>query len=388
MQAFKLNLKLIWKRLPSLSIYLIIFVAISVIVANSISRTPVVPDMFEPTKIDGAFFSDGSSPLVDGLKEELSKNINFVDVKDSQDVLTELLYWQEITYIVRVPEHFTDDLLAGNEPKIERTTVPNSAYGVYADMAIDRYLQTANRYIEFMPDLDESSLAQKIQEDLNLQIDISFGEVEDRTDTVYSQYFFNYMAYSMLAILILGMGIMIASYKDPELKRRNHASPQSLRSQTLGFVLANLTFALGTWAIFVISCILLDPENATSEHMLWFVINSLVFTFAASALSYMLGNLVKSANAVDAVSNVVSLGTAFISGAFVPQEFLGESVLRIARFTPVYWFILGNNRIAEASTFNSSVLESIFLPMLVVLGFSLIFILVSILSMRRQRMKY
>ena len=42
---------------------------------------------------------------------------------------------------------------------------------------------------------------------------------------------------------------------------------------------------------------------------------------------------------INGLSTVASLGTAFISGVMVPQEFLGEKVLTIAKFFPTYYFV-------------------------------------------------
>ena len=40
---------------------------------------------------------------------------------------------------------------------------------------------------------------------------------------------------------------------------------------------------------------------------------------------------------------MVSLGTAFVSGVFVPQELLGEKVLAMAKFFPMYYYVRINN---------------------------------------------
>ncbi len=39
---------------------------------------------------------------------------------------------------------------------------------------------------------------------------------------------------------------------------------------------------------------------------------------------------------------MASLGTSFISGVFVSQEFLGEKVLTIAKFFPTYYYVKVN----------------------------------------------
>ena len=41
------------------------------------------------------------------------------------------------------------------------------------------------------------------------------------------------------------------------------------------------------------------------------------------------------------VSNVLALGMSFLTGVFVPLEFLGEGIIRFAHFLPSYWYILG-----------------------------------------------
>lgn len=387
MQAFKLNLRIIWKSLPTLAIYLIVFVGISIMVANATASEPVVPDLFEPTKLDAAWFSDEDTALTRGLRQELEKTVVFHDLADDQAQLADALYWQDLQYIVRIPAGFTAAVLAGEDVTIGRTAQADSYFSVYTDMAVESYLDTARLYVKHGGELSAEMLAERVASDMAQTVDISFYG-KTTAPTVYAQYFYNFMAYSILAILIFGMGSLMVTYKDPELKRRNAASPLPLRSQALGFVLANLLFGLGTWLAFVVASVLLDWENAGTVQTRWFIVNSLVFCFAASALSYMIGSIIKKANVIDAVSNVVSLGTAFISGVFVPQEFLASSVLVLARFTPVYWYVQANNRIATISDFDPSAIWSITQPMLIVFGFAVLFVVVSLIAMRKNRYEY
>lgn len=387
MQAFKLNLKIIWKRLPILSIYLVTFIVISILIANATSSEPTTPDLFEPTKIDGVFFAEEDTPITRGLYEEMEKTVNFKSIENDSTALTDALYWGDIQYVVRIPEGFTEALLAGDESRLERTAEADSYFSVYTDMAIDKYLTAASLYADFSPELTATEMADLIRDDLSETVEISVLD-EERSAPVYGQYFYNYMSYAVLAILILGMGTLMFSFKDPELKRRNTAAPQPERSQVLGFVFANLCFGLATWLIFVIASLILDSENAGSVQTRWFIINSLVFTLSASALSFMIGALIKKPTVIDAVSNVVSLGTAFISGTFVPQAFLAAGVLAVAKLTPVYWYILANNRIAALGDFTSQSLMTVWQPMAIVLGFAVLFILISIIAMKRHRYAY
>ena len=66
-------------------------------------------------------------------------------------------------------------------------------------------------------------------------------------------------------------------------------------------------------------------------------------------------------------------------------EFLGDSVLRIASFTPTYWFVNANNRIAELTQFNFSNIEPILSCMLIQLGFALAFFTTALVISKKRR---
>ena len=91
---------------------------------------------------------------------------------------------------------------------------------------------------------------------------------------------------------------------------------------------------------------------------------------------------------MSAASNVVSLGTCFISGVFVPQDFLGKSVLTLASFTPNYWYVKSNDSIASLVNFNMENLAPIFLNMLIVIGFAVAVLTVTLVVIKQKRTSY
>ena len=38
------------------------------------------------------------------------------------------------------------------------------------------------------------------------------------------------------------------------------------------------------------------------------------------------------------IANTISLGMAFLCGIFVPEEFLGDNIIKISHFLPAYWY--------------------------------------------------
>lgn len=59
---------------------------------------------------------------------------------------------------------------------------------------------------------------------------------------------------------------------------------------------------------------------------------------------YLIINISTNKYAITAIANVLSLGLSFISGVFVPQDYLSDKVLNIAKFSPVYYFVRINNQ--------------------------------------------
>ena len=82
----------------------------------------------------------------------------------------------------------------------------------------------------------------------------------------------------------------------------------------------------------------------------YYAINTVVYTLVCVSISFLVGNLTRSRGAQAAIVNVLSLGLSFISGVFVPQFMLGETVLNIAKFTPTYWYVHANLLINDADT--------------------------------------
>jgi ABC-2 type transport system permease protein len=81
----------------------------------------------------------------------------------------------------------------------------------------------------------------------------------------------------------------------------------------------------------------------------------------------------------------MALGTSFISGVFVPQEMLGDTVQTLASFTPTYWYILAINEIDTLVDFGSLSLQPTIRYMLIQLGFAIALLAVAMAVIRQKR---
>ena len=66
------------------------------------------------------------------------------------------------------------------------------------------------------------------------------------------------------------------------------------------------------------------------------------------SFAFFLGTISQDEGVIELVSNMVFLGMSFISGVFVTRDFMSESVLKVAHFLPVYWYVSGTEQIDTA----------------------------------------
>ena len=112
------------------------------------------------------------------------------------------------------------------------------------------------------------------------------------------------------------------------------------------------------------------------------ILNLLVFCLTVLSIGFLIGNNIQNKEVMGAINNVITLGTSFICGAFVPQEILGNSVLRIAKIFPSYWFIKNNDLIVILTNYNIDNLKPIFINMGIVLLFGLLFYIINLIILR------
>lgn len=387
MQVYKAYFKIIKKNIGQLSIYLIIFLLFAIIFGK-VSTSPKDTD-FESTKVNISIINkDENSKLISGLRDYLKENANIVDVGTSKEDLQDALFFREAEYIITIPKGFTKEILKGNKDiNIEKTVIPNSTSEIYMDNLINRYLNTVKMYTSTIDNISQAKLVSNVNKDLSHTTDVKIKTYDnDYSNNASCANYYNFFAYSMFAVLILGISLVMISFNNKDLKRRNLASALSMKNMNIQMVFANITYALVVWFVMIIASFIMFKNYMFTINGLLSLLNSFVFTLAALIISILISNLVTSRNALSAVVNVIALGSCFISGVFVPQQYLGDTVLSIAKFNPTYWYVKANDDIAILVNYSNENMRPIFMSMIIVLGFALAVYAVTLVVIKQKRL--
>lgn len=375
------------KRLVPLILYGVMFLAITIAITTALFRDN--SKKFSAKKVPAVVVNeDRGSSFVDSFLTYLDQYVSYQKIGDSESDRRDALFSRKVTYILTIPEGFTEKLLSGQEVSLTKQTVPGSIDTVAVDAAIDNYLNAARLYIKYNDGSSIEELNENIGNTLkentpvtlevkNKKVDLNAGE--------FNKYYFNYLGYILITCFILGVSTVMLSFQGLDIRRKHAASPITTRSYTAQLIFANLIFVLCYLVVFPLAGYICNPFRRFDLGMVLIMINVLLFSFTVLSISYLIGITVKSKNAVQALSTMLSLGLAFMSGMFVPQQFMGDPVLKVASFTPAYWYVKANNTIADLTSYTYKNLSEVAGYLAIQLGFTAAIITIVMVITKRKR---
>ena len=283
---------------------------------------------------------------------------------------------------------------------IQKVIVPASTTSHYVDICIDEFLNTASIHRELgmageageTAEDRQARLVAAVRADLAAETPVSLKVAGGRSgtskesDSKYTSYF-AYQSYALVAMVMMGISSIMMVFNRRDLRLRNMCTPVPHRGFDLAIAAGHAVFARGCWAIMVLFGLILNGTGPLSSGLGWlYPANSLVPTVVAAVIGSAVGHFVKTSSGQSGAVNVISLGMGFLCGAFVPQAIMRQSVLAVAKFLPVYWYIRANDSIAALATSASGSPYPIYGFMLVQLGFAVAILSVTLLFSKERRL--
>lgn len=372
-------------------IYVAILTSLSVINLKTAPVTDFVDTKPEITIVSQNPSDLATKPFTKNFLNYLSKNTKIIDLKESET--TDALFYQKISMILYLPEDLESKIISGQKITLDYRTSGNYTAELsknlikrYFELQRTEILESKNSSKEQSNILSEDS--EKIISSLNQRLDQSpTVRLASKNATNLSKIaaFFNFASYTIMAIILYVTCFINASFNKSPVKKRTMASSLHLKKYNFSLLLANSIFAfsvfvlLTTLSFFVLGNIVLTP------FFVFEILNILLYTLAALTLAELVSTFNLSRDAVSGVVNLLSLAPAFLSGAFVPTYFLPSFVLTIAHIFPTYWFIDTNNKITTMTEFNFSSFLTILPNLLVLVLFSIIFIVANLVLSKKKR---
>ena len=350
MQVFRTYHRIILRKFPALILLLVAYLGLSLLYSYTDGNAEEFS--FRDLKVKMTIINEDpgyehNTALVDGLIAHLSEVGEILEVKDPGENLQKALFNNEIHAGIRIPKGFTQEFLRGDNPSIHQISIPDSPEALFIEMHINKYLNTAGLYISNMEDVQQSQVVDMVQRDLAKEVRV---EVKDRespllqvTGNMVSHY--NFLGLYLMFSIISGGGMTMMVFNKEEIVKRNNLSPLSISNRNFQLLLGNASFVLLCWALGMLLSVFIFRFQFSTASLLLFSLNALCFALTCLAVAFFIGKNIRSKNTFHSLVAIIILSMSFLGGLFIPLAFMGEQIMRIARFTPVYWFVKANNGI-------------------------------------------
>lgn len=326
--------------------------------------------------------NSGNNDLTKNLISYLEKNTNVKDVKNTEEARNDALFYREVNYIIYIPKDYQKDVLSGKTPEIDIKTVGDYTSSL-AEMLLTRYLKIQSIYAKNIS--TEQELITVINKNLSKTSEVTITSKVDTTKTSRVSRYFNFASYSAMFIIIFVICMVLSSFHAKAIKKRTIISSMNYKTHNKYLLRASFIYSIIVWFLFMLLGTILFSNTILSLRGLVYAINLLIFIFTSLTLALLLSTLIDNKDAVNGIVNVISLGSAFLCGAFIPTEWLPETVIKISRIFPTYWYVNSNDLLASLQTINMTSLNQVIINMIVMLVFALIFIIINnIVSKKKQ----
>ncbi len=379
MAVFKTFLKIVNRN----KFIIILYTVILITFAGFNMQTNDTSTSFVASKPDILIINkDENTGITNNLIKYIQNNSNIIDIEQSEEAINDALFYRDVNYIIYIPENYRQDFMNDLNPKIEIKSTGDYQASL-AEMMLSRYIKVANTYKKDLN--NEEDLIKRINETLEKEAKIEVTSKLDSDSLSRATFYYNFLNYSIIAGLVYIICLILSSFREEKIRKRTIISSMNYKKFNRQLLISNGILAIILWIFYVILSFILIGDIMFTKHGLILIANSFAFSICSLTIAFLIGNLINNKNAINGIINVIGLGSSFLCGAFVPVEWLPDSILKIAHILPSYWYIQSNEIIKTIEVVNIETLKPIFINISVIILFSVGYIILTNIITKNKR---
>lgn len=374
MIVFKTFYKIIMEYKFMLILYVVLLVGFT---ATNFSSSDSSVN-FAQVKPDIVINDHDNSSLSKAIITYMGQNADIRQV----DNVADALYYRDISYVINIPANYEKDFMNDKNPNI--VVEANGDYnGAYANLLLDKFLKAASVYR--LEGYDSQDISNKVIELLHSSVEVEVNSTIDTTSLSKASFFFNFVSYALLAGCVYVIAVAMSSFQNIKIKKRTTIGSMNNKKFNFYIFLSSSLLGVVLWVIYNVLAMALLNKTMFTLNGLLFSLNSLVFMFCCICIAFLVGNILKNKEAISGIVNVIALGSSFICGAFIPLEWIPDKVLVLSKMLPTYWYVQNNELISKLEIVDFASLQPILMNGLIVIGFMMLYIIITNIVSYRQR---
>lgn len=375
MTVFKTYWKIVKKNLGIIILYTVMLL----VFGTMNLKTNKNSFEYVSSKPDIIIVNNSNGIITDNLISFLKTNANVKNITDETDI-DDAVFFRDANYVIYIPKEFENKLESGKEVNIDIKT--NNSYDSYiASELLNKYLDVFSKYMNLYN--DKVLAIQKLDNTLNKKAGVV---IENKTNlNSKTSLFYNFSSYSIMAIVIYIICLVLSSFNDEKISKRTNVSGMNYKTFNNYLYISSFTFTFIIFIVYLILSFLILKNSILNINGFLYSLNMFIFFIVSFTMAILISNLVKSKGAISGVVNVISLGSAFLCGAFIPVKYMPSFALKIAHIFPTFYFIDNNEYIASLQNFDKASYEFVLKNFIIMIIFIIFFLILNTLVTRFKR---
>jgi ABC-2 type transport system permease protein len=300
------------------------------------------------------------------LTEELDYELS--DQSDYEQLTTELLD-KDISVIIEIPKGFSRTLLEGGKPKAIVTSLEDYENAAFVEAHINSYLNSL-MVLAVGAGADYKRFNQLISNYPQESITLSRTSVAqiDKEEMFGENGFINSVGFYLMFIFTISviLAFMIVDDRRKGVFNRIQISPVKPVQYIVGSGIFGLVLSVIMVGLFVLFLYIRDIRTGIPLGIVFFLL--MQFSLFTVCFSLLTALATMSRNAVTAIIIGYSTIGCILGGAYFPLNMAPDSLQKMARVLPQYWFMDAFRRLQADATANI-VPNIIILTLFIVLSF-------------------
>lgn len=375
MTVFKTFLKIVNKYKGTIILYTMMLLVFGVTNLNTKETTS-----FIETKPSVVIIDEDNSKLSNSLVNYMKKNTDLRDIKESD--IDDALFFRDIVYVIYIPKNYQEKRLNQEDVTLKIKST-NTYEGALSEEILKRYLESEKVYTKNYNNIN--TIISKINNSLQSNVNVkTVSKIDTKEQSRISRYF-NFASYSIMAVVIYIICLVLTSFKEKNVNKRIIISSTNYQEHNKLLLYSSFVYVFLIWLLYSILGVIIFKNEILNLKGIIYLGNTLIFSFVALTIALFISSVINNKNAISGIVNVFALGQAFLCGAFIPTEYLPDTVLKIAHILPSYYYINSNDILSKMEVVNLINIKPVIFNSIILLGISILFIILNNVVSRKKQ---
>ncbi len=325
-------------------------------------------EQFQKTKATVALINRGPETVITkGLRTFIDENMNLISIDEK--FIDDSIFYRQADFIAIIEA----------DGSLEFEMIYDANFGYLAKNDINQFYHDVELYQTYQSEMSDEEIVNVILENARMKVPVE-KFVKDTSGDGFVSNYFNALTYIIMLLIFNVIGKNLLIFNRDILRERADVSSMSSRKHGFQLLLSTILAQHVLMLIAFTFTYLLIKDKIGTQNIWNFYLVMYLFSWCTLAMSFLMSRLISSEQALTAAVTGLSLGLAFISGAFVPQAVLSPFILNIAKISPVYWTIVLNEKL------NAGIqLGELLIPIGILIAFAVSFVLIALLASRQKK---